>query len=114
MTYNYDSERQVINGAGTYDEIRTSLVQWGAVVVDWCDERGSLLNVLFVQSPKRVGSPAGGGSLDGRRGRLFVAVIGRGAWAFTQWVAPDYVTEKMKVAGGTAEPLAELINGVLG
>lgn len=107
--YNKTPAGEIFNGENTFEQLAAD-VKNGPVVLDWIDLRSTLLNVLFVLSPTRIGAPWGGGLLDATRHRLFVAVMGKGASAFTVWAHPSYVAEKLGVAGGTAEPLSVLIN----
>lgn len=112
MASNYDRNKygEVLNGPGTFAALAEDL-QTGPVMLDWNDGRSSLLNVCFAR-PRRIQCPLGGGVLDVRSG-LVVAVMGLGAWSFTSQTEWPYVAEKLKLAGGSAQGLTELINAAL-
>ena len=107
-----DEYGQVINGPSTYGEAAAILRNSQPVVLNWADQRGSLLNVLLTYDPVRIGAP--GGKVDTAPRKLWIGVAGMGMFAFPAGddVHPDYVAEKIGLAGATAAELTELIVGV--
>lgn len=113
MSGSYNRQEFVVfNGEGTFDALAHDLRQRHTMAVDWMDQRGTQLALLFALRPTRVGPFHGGGGLDGRTG-LYVAIAGKGMWRFTSPPVWPYVAEKLHVAGGTAQPLADLISAVM-
>lgn len=116
MGYKHDASGIVVNHIDTYGQAARDLVKHGSIVLNWTDSRGSLFNVLMSYSPPRYG--AQGGIVDGSGSKLWVAVAGKGAYAFNTgsdsayYVAPDYVSEKLGIAPGSAPALSELVSHI--
>jgi len=109
MGFDTNRHGEIVNGTCTFEALAQSLDS-GPVMLGWTDEAGSMLQVLFAR-PRRFGAPGGG--LDMNPRKLMVAVVGHGCYGFGSETAPDYIREKLKVSGGTATKLCELINEVL-
>jgi hypothetical protein len=108
--YNTNEYAEIFNGEGTYTQLRNDL-RSGPVLLNWIDQRGTLLQVLFAY-PRIAGQ--GGGPISSPDGDLFVAVMGHGAYAFTSEVHPVYAAEKLGVRGEvTNQRLCDLINAAL-
>lgn len=111
----YDPYREVVNGEGTYRAIAEHLRQEESVLVGWTDGQMTHLDILFSVNPVAYGSNIQGGV---RPRDLFVSVMRWGSFGFelnTDDTHPGYIDEKLgnrASFGPTAEPLAELINGV--
>lgn len=108
-----DYRSLVANGADTFRCAALDLIGRGHVVLNWTDKEGTVLNILMCFAPTTVGDAAG--VIDAGPSKLWVAVAGRGAWAFAVndgYVAPSYVTEKLGVKGSTAAHLGHLISAV--
>lgn len=110
--YDTNEHGEVFNGEGTYDATADALRSDVPVMLNWIDQRGTLLQVLFVR-PLCVGGP-GGGPVSGPDDKLIVSVMGHSAYAFSSEVHPSYCAEKLGVSGEvTNERLAKLISEVL-
>ena len=109
----YDEYGEVINGEKTYLGIAEELGK-NAVLVGWTDQNGTHFDVLFTLSALKFGTVQGG--ISGKD--LFVSVMRVGAFGFEADhtdTAAGYYAEKLgrdKFFGPSADPLAELINGV--
>jgi len=104
--YSVDNYNVVYNSTETFDATAEHIKKFGSVCLHWTDQGGSLLNILLAK-PQYVG-----GALDVFP--LAVAVMGCGAYTFTDPVATGYLAEKLRVRSlPTLDKLAELINGVL-
>lgn len=113
MTYDISEYGEIINGPGTYEAAAFDLIERGHVVLNYIDQRGSLFNVLLSYAPTRVGAP--GGLVD-EGPKLWVGIAGKGLMGFRlgdRDIAWPYVSEKLDIMGGSAQPVAELINNVL-
>lgn len=110
--YNTNLHGEIINGSNTYESAAYDLVERGGVVLNWTDERGTLLNISLSYGLTRVG--ALGGIVDGGT-KVWVGVAGHGMFGFrpTAFVEASYANEKLGVNGLTATKVGELITGVL-
>lgn len=110
-----DTYGEVINGPGTYKQIADDLITYDCVLVGWTDQQGTHLDVLF-----NWGAIVHGNNIQGgiSKDDLFVSVMRWGCFGFElkdEDTHPGYIDEKLgnrASFGPTAEPLAELINGV--
>lgn len=107
----------IINGDRTYQQAVDDLLVRGTVVLNWTDGDGSLFTILLSLEPVRFG--AGGGLVDDSPGKLWVAIVKRGCFAFSafgrDWLAPGYVGEKLGLESPVdAANVAELVNGIRG
>lgn len=110
---NYDEYGEVINGEKTYKAIAADLAQ-SPVLIGWTDQNGTHLDILFALTAQKHGTVQGGV----RGGDLFISIMRWGAFGFSideKETHAGYYDEKLGNRGSlgpTAEPLAELINGV--
>lgn len=116
--FDRDDYGVIINGEGTYAELGKILFfDDPTPIFGWTDQEGTRLDIMMTWRAQQL--------TDLQRGvnagtHLIVSVIGVGAGGFDvsngQWKAPSYVAEKLGInpSNPIAEPLAELINGVVG
>lgn len=117
---NFDEYGEVINGEDTYREIADLLTDISGlagrkpVIIGWTDGKGTHFDILFVLGAEKFGTIQGGI----RGSDLFVSIMRWGAFGFCvdhKDTDAGYYEEKLGnrgTFGPTAEPLAELINGV--
>lgn len=109
-----DKYGEVLNRAGTYDEIVAQLnTHSRSMIIGWTDEEGSHLDILFTLQPRQEGNLQRGsrGPTD-----LFVSIMGIGAHGFaldSDDIDPGYYGEKLRLGDNiTTTKLAELVNNV--
>lgn len=103
---------EVVSSDETVQAIVHDMLLRDRVIIGWNDGNGSLMDVLFTYDPTRVGSSS---KLDPGPGKLFVSVMGYGAFGFGPggYLAPGYFAEKMGVEPNvTWEELAKLVTDV--
>lgn len=102
-----DEYGQVHNTPETYTYLADQ-VRRGPQIFSWVDERMSRFTVMLYLSP----NPERTSPINTL---LYVGVEGYGFFGFPcHQQAPGYVAKALKLALGSAEPLADLLNGVLG
>lgn len=105
-TYSVDNYNVIYNSEDTFDTTAEHIKKFGSVCLHWTDQKGSLLNILFAKPHYAAGA------LD--TFPVVVAVLGFGAYTFTDEVAASYLAEKLRVRSlPTLDKLTELINEVL-
>lgn len=112
-----DEYGEIINGEATYKEIAQELNfhDHASVLIGWTDQQGTHLDILFTRGTIAFGTNIQGGI---KAWDLFVSVMRWGSFGFDPKhldTSPGYYDEKLgnrASFGPTAEPLAELINGV--
>lgn len=103
-----DEYGQVHNSPETYEYLAAK-IGWGTgapQIFEWVDERMSRFTVLLylAQNPAALAQRY-----------LYVGVERKSFYGFPidSYLHPNYVSEKLDLALGSAEPLADLLNGVL-
>lgn len=110
MMLTKDEYGQVHNSPGTYKALAYALrdheVTGDPQIFSWVDERMSRFTLLLY---------LGTNPQQSREELLYVGVEGHGFNGFPvrQYLDPGYVASRLKLALGSAEPLADLLNGVL-
>lgn len=114
----HDEYGEVINDEETYQDIATELIGGPnggrSMLIGWTDQNGTHLDILFTLTAQKHGTVQGGV----RGGDLFISIMRWGAFGFSideKETHAGYYDEKLGNRGSlgpTAEPLAELINGV--
>lgn len=105
-----DEYGQVHNSPETYKALAEALQDHEIIgdpqIFEWVDERMSrfILLLYLAAPPSRANYRY-----------LYVGVENKGFYGFptTGYISSGYVAEKLNLAGGSAEPLADLLNGVL-
>ena len=110
---------EIINGQNTYEKIAEILhdANEGRVLIGWSDEDYTHLDILFVNGAKLGNDAIHYGTTNIQRGikaeNLFICIMSHSAYGFNtnDIKSPGYIAEKLNIGG--ADPLAELINGVI-
>lgn len=106
-----DEYGEVYNSTITFAGLAQAIRDRGSVVIGWTDQKGTHLDILFVNRPIQYGSLQRGMRLTD----LFVSVSSIGMHGFEIDdipLDPGYISEKIRIGGSTDEEFADLINGV--
>lgn len=112
----YDEYGEVINGELTYEWVADELKMNGKAFIGWTDQNGTHFDILFTHWVNLAGNNIQGGIKP--HSDLFVSIMRVGAFGFENFDSethPGYFEEKLATGrslGSTAQPLADLINGV--
>jgi hypothetical protein len=107
MKMTVDQHGQVHNSKDTYQRLGQALAAFGyPQIFRWADDRSSAFTVLLYLAPVSA-YPLGKA--------LYVGIEGKGFFGFPvdTYLHLDYVAEKLNLAGGSAQALSVLLNGVL-
>jgi hypothetical protein len=97
----------VHNDPETYSDLAYRLQDHDPQIFQWGDDRMSMFTLLLHYGVNPA-APF--------QRYLYVGVERKGFFGFPrgQYLHPGYVSEKLDLAYGSAEPLADLLNGIMG